>query len=55
MNNTEHRTKVLVQFKDKQIEILEREASKLGLPLATYCRMIIVKSLSNNDSTKVEV
>lgn len=40
---------MLIRIDEKDKQLLEIEAKKLGLPLTAYCRMILLKNLQKED------
>lgn len=44
--------RLVILIATSERETLEKEADQIGLPLSSYCRMIILKSLQNRENGK---
>jgi predicted DNA binding CopG/RHH family protein len=38
---------IFIRIESQEKRDLRREAKKLGMPLTTYCRMVLINSLKN--------
>lgn len=41
--------RVIILLNKQEKEILDKEANRLGLPLGSFCRMILIQNLSVKD------
>ena len=42
--------KILINLSEKEAKIVRDEADKMSLPLATYCRVQVVKNATKGES-----
>jgi len=47
MSNVNAKIVIMIGAEDKKL--LEKEADRLGLPLSTYCRMLLIKTIKDRD------
>ena len=40
---------IFIRIEQKEKDLLEKEAVKLGMSVTTYCRMILIKSLNKDN------